>query len=113
MNKNLFETPNEKKEEFFETLIEGNGKFKVERIVSTGQITPEGQWYDQDRDEWVVLLQGEAQILFIDDQNNEKINKLAKGDYLFIKAHEKHRVIYTSTEPPSVWIAIHGNKIEK
>jgi cupin 2 domain-containing protein len=112
MNKNIFEIPKEIKEEFFETLIEGNGEFKVERIVSTGQITAEGQWYDQDRDEWVVLLQGEAQILFIDDQNNEKINKLSKGDYLFIKAHEKHRVVYTSTEPPCVWIAIHGNKTE-
>ncbi len=28
----------------------------IERIVSTGQASPPGHWYDQERQEWVILL---------------------------------------------------------
>ena len=101
---NIFNIPNEIKEEVFETLKEGSGEFKLERIVSAGQITPEGQWYDQEKDEWVVLIQGQAQLLF---EKEKKIVYLNKGDYLTIKAHDRHRVIYTSEEPPCVWVAFH------
>jgi len=76
----------------------------IERIISTGQVTPSGQWYDQDRDEWVILLQGEAEISYIDSSRT----KLTSGDYLMIPAHQKHRVDYTSSEPPCIWLAIHG-----
>ncbi len=109
MIKNIFEINKEiSNEEIFETLFKGNGNFKVEKIISTGQITPENEWYDQEWDEWVVLLQGESKILF--EQNNET-KCLKKGDYLFIKSHEKHRVVYTSLDPPCVWLAIHGENI--
>ncbi|HNX20708.1 MAG TPA: cupin, partial [Acidobacteriota bacterium] len=37
---------------------------RVERIVSTGQASPPGFWYDQERDEWVALLSGAATLLF-------------------------------------------------
>lgn len=90
-------------EELFETLAAGDAL--IERIVSTGQTTPEDQWYDQEKDEWVILLQGEAKLLFME---GEEVT-LRKGDYLFIRAHEKHRVTYTSSDPPSVWIAVHAN----
>jgi cupin 2 domain-containing protein len=92
-------------EEIFQTIASGDGKFKVERIISTGQITPEDQVYDQDVDELVFLIQGEAKLLFV-ESNNEVC--LKKGDSVFIKANCKHKVTYTSKEPPCVWIAIHG-----
>lgn len=91
------------KKEIFEVLASGD--VKIERIISTGQTTPEGQWYDQDTDEWVILLQGEAKLLFEDLAEIE----LKKGNYMLIKAHERHKVTYTSTEPPCIWLAVHGN----
>ena len=52
--------------ERFETLALGSGSVRVERIVSNGQVTPEGEWYDQDWDEWVVVLEGEARLGYED-----------------------------------------------
>lgn len=93
-------------DEIFDTIVKGNGDFIVERIVSNGQITPNDQVYNQDKDELVFLIQGEARLLFV-DENREVA--LSKGSYLFIKARCKHRVTYTSKEPPCVWIAVHGS----
>jgi len=88
--------------EIFQTLAEGSSV--IERIISNGQTTPEGEWYDQVRDEWVILLQGEATLLFEDSS----VINLLTGDYLLINAHQRHRVTYTSNSPPCVWLAIHG-----
>ena len=88
--------------ELFQTLADGSAT--IERIVSAGHSTPEGEWYDQEKDEWVILLQGDAVLRF---GNNELIN-LKSGDYIFIKAHNRHRVEYTSSSPQCVWLAIHG-----
>ncbi len=90
-------------QEVFEPLLQ-NLQLLLERIVSTGQTTPEGEWYDQLRDEWVILLQGEATLAYED--GSEKA--LQPGDYLLIPAHQKHRVTYTSVDPPCVWLAMHG-----
>lgn len=90
--------------ELFESLVT-NDNILIERIISTGQTTPPGEWYDQDRDEWVILLQGEAVLSY---EDKERI-KLTAGDYLFIPAHQKHRVEYTSSEPPCIWLAVHGD----
>ena len=99
----IFHTPSvPDDDEFSEVLAKGD--VKIERIVSTGQITPPDVWYDQDQDEWVVLLEGEARLLFLGE---EEIS-MKKGDYLLIKAHEKHRVTYTSVHPACIWLAIHG-----
>ena len=89
-------------DELFQTLAQGSAT--IERIVSTGHSTPEGEWYDQEKDEWVILLQGTARILF----ENDNIINLKSGDYILIKAHNRHRVEYTSTTPQCVWLAIHG-----
>lgn len=78
---------------------------KIERIVSTGQITPKDQWYDQKRDEWVILIQGKAHL----EYENGQITKLSPGDHQLIPAHKKHRVTYTSQDPPCIWLAIHGS----
>lgn len=90
-------------DEVFETLVSGD--ILIERIISTGQTTPEGEWYDQEKDEWVILMQGEAKLLF--EEGSEV--KMVKGDYLLIKAHQKHRVIHTSVDPPCIWLAVHAN----
>ncbi|MDC0831530.1 cupin domain-containing protein [Geitlerinema sp. CS-897] len=102
---NIFNLPSELPDsELLEPLVTGNDTL-IERIVSTGQTTPPGQWYDQNRDEWVVLLQGKAIVSYEDGSQV----KLKRGDYLLIPARTKHRVDYTSVEPPCIWLAVHGN----
>ena len=66
-------------QEIFETIVNSRN-VKIERIISTGQTTPKDSWYDQEQDEWVILLQGQATLLFLD---NSSI-KLKSGDYLLI-----------------------------
>lgn len=90
-------------EELFETILHSSS-ILLERIVSTGQSTPPGTWYDQPQDEWVVLLQGDARLSYEDGSSVV----LAPGDYLLIPAHRKHRVDYTSANPPCIWLAVHG-----
>ncbi|MBI5790670.1 MAG: cupin [Rhodocyclales bacterium] len=90
-------------EERFEELLARSG-FRVERIVSTGQASPPGFWYDQDVAEWVLLLSGAAQIRFEDETEPRT---LAPGDWLDIAAHRRHQVIWTDPEQASVWLAIH------
>ena len=75
---------------------------RIERIVSSGQVTPADFWYDQNQHEFVMVLQGEAKILF--EENQEKSFK--QGDYLVIEKHVKHRVTYTSSHPKCIWLAI-------
>ena len=105
MMPNIFNLPPElPKEELFESLVSSN-QVLIERIISTGQTTPEGEWYDQEQDEWVILLQGEAVISYFDASRIT----LKTGDYLFIPAHQKHRVEYTSSEPVCIWLAVHAN----
>jgi cupin 2 domain-containing protein len=90
-------------EELVETLCERPG-LRIERIVSTGHITPDGEWYDQDSDEWVLVVKGGARLR-IDGEAHDR--ELAEGDYLFLPAHCRHRVAWTRSEPPTVWLAIH------
>lgn len=103
---NIFQTPSLPGDDEFSELL-AKGDVKIERIISTGQITPFDSWYDQEQDEWVILLEGEARLQF----SGEDEILLKKGDYLFIKAHEKHRVTYTSVQPACIWLAIHGKLI--
>ncbi len=89
--------------ELCETLVEAKG-VRIERIVSRGQASPEGFWYDQDRDEWVIILQGSAG-LSIDGSSDMVI--MRTGDYLLIPAHFRHRVEWTDPEEETLWIAVH------
>ena len=77
---------------------------RIERIVSTGQASPEGFWYDQEWEEWVVLLSGAAELRFADESAPRR---LSAGDWLHIAAHRRHRVEWTDPAQPSVWLAIH------
>ncbi|AHE99164.1 cupin domain-containing protein [Thioalkalivibrio paradoxus] len=85
--------------EAFEDLLRRN-PVRIERIVSSGR--PEPTLYDQEQDEWVCLLQGEAEL-----QLGKERVPLQAGDYLFIPAHTPHRVLRTSAEPPCIWLAVH------
>ena len=99
---NIFKLPERlPSAELFEKLID-NERILIEKVVSTGQVTPAGEWYDQDKDEWLIVLQGEGALGYEDGSQI----KLTKGDYLFIPAHQKHRVEYTSSEPACVWLTI-------
>jgi cupin 2 domain-containing protein len=89
-------------EELIEVIAKSNNAY-VERIISTGKITPVEEWYDQKTDEWVVLLQGTARLCY---DNGEEIT-LNAGHHVFLAAHVKHRVTYTSSEPPCLWLAVH------
>ena len=91
--------------ELFESLL-STEKVLIERIISTGQITAPGEWYNQETDEWVLLLQGEAELSY---EDGERIS-LQAGDYLVIPAQVKHRVEYTSDDPPCIWLAVHIKK---
>ena len=77
---------------------------RIERIVSTGHAGPPGSWYDQDSNEWVLLLAGSAGLLF---EGEVKPRLLSPGDYTYIKAHQRHRVAWTDPQRPTVWLAIH------
>ena len=77
---------------------------RIERIVSTGQATREGQWYDQASDEFVLLVAGAARLR-IEGEAEDRV--LGEGDWLVLPAHCRHRVAWTRAEPPTVWLAIH------
>jgi cupin 2 domain-containing protein len=81
-----------------------SANIKVERIVSTGQASPAGHWYDQDWNEWVILLRGGARLLFEDEADPRP---LGPGDYVHIVAHRRHRVLWTDPKQVAVWLAIH------
>ena len=89
--------------EISDILLETPGFF-LERIVSAGQATPEGEWYDQETHEWVVLLSGSAGLLFAGE---DQARVLRPGDYVLIPAHCRHRVAWTDPEEKTVWLALH------
>ena len=76
---------------------------KIERIVSHGQASPSGFWYDQDQAEWVIVLTGSAGLQF----EGEATRTLRAGDYVNIPAHARHRVEWTDAENATIWLAIH------
>jgi len=90
--------------ERFDTLVACGGVV-VERIVSTGQASPPGFWYDDAREEWVVLLSGAATLEF--EEAGEPARRLLPGDYVHLPAHCRHRVAWTDPTVPSVWLAVY------
>ena len=95
----LSNIPLSSNEEIFETITQ-NDNIKIERIVSYGQTTQKDFWYEQEDDEFVVILEGSAQILYDDGE----IFDLKKGDSLYINALQKHQVVYTKN--PTIWLAV-------
>lgn len=89
-------------EEQIDILMESSG-VRMERIVSTGQATPEGHWYDQVWDEFVLLVAGTARLRI---EGEERDRTLEAGDWIVLPAHCRHRVTWTQEMPPTVWLAI-------
>jgi cupin 2 domain-containing protein len=77
---------------------------RIERIVSMGHASPEGFWYDQETDEWVLLLRGAARLRF---ERDEQPVAMKPGDFLQIPAHRRHRVEWTDPQQPTIWLAVH------
>lgn len=101
---NLFRNiPADLSEEWNQAIVRGE-RATVERIVSHGHCSAEGFWYDQEWDEWVVVLQGAAGIEF---EEKEEIVRMEKGDHLLIPAHVRHRVAWTSKDQQTIWLAVH------
>ena len=98
----LTDLPSAGPEEAFEILLQRPG-VRLERIVSHGQTTPAGEWYDQEQDEWVMLLSGAARLTIEGEPDAE----LAPGDALLLPAHCRHRVAWTDPAKATVWLALH------
>jgi cupin 2 domain-containing protein len=96
----LSNLPTDLPEELTTILQKGNG-VRIERIVSTGHKSPEGFWYDQPENEWVMVLKGAARLQF-EDRGVE----MTAGDSINIPAHQKHRVEWTSPSEQTVWLAV-------
>lgn len=94
-------------DELFDGLVETRA-VRIERIVSMGQVTPEDAWYDQGRDEFVLLVAGAARLR-IDGEAQDR--ELAPGDWLLLPAHCRHRVTWTQAEPPTIWLAVHFDAV--
>jgi cupin 2 domain-containing protein len=74
----------------------------IEHIVSSATVEPID--YDQDRDEWVVVLEGAA-TLAVDVPDGTETVDLAAGDWVLLPARWRHRVVRTTTG--TRWLAVH------
>ena len=100
---NIFDAiPKNLDKEIVESLVKSD-RVRIERIISKGHVSPESGWYDQDENEWVILLKGEAILLFEDESSI----KLIAGDFINIAAHKKHKVTWTKPNVETIWLAIH------
>ncbi|MEG2000105.1 MAG: cupin domain-containing protein [Evtepia sp.] len=96
---NIFDLPSLPLSEELTTILSENETLRIERIVSTGQTT---HWYDQEESEYVVLVQGTAVL----EYDGGEMVRLTAGDTLMIAAHQRHRVAFTGTQPPCIWLCI-------
>lgn len=97
---NLFKVETVPSGETFEALAQF-GSTTIERIVSSDK--PSTELYDQEQDEWVVLLRGDAEL-----EVAGKTHKLSAGDFVSLPAHTPHRVL--STSAGALWLAVHVKK---
>jgi len=101
--KNLFtDIPAHLPDELFETLVKTDS-VHVQRIVSKGHTTAKNDWYDQQTNEFVLLLKGAARLEFSDG----RLVTMGPGDWLQIPARKKHRVAWTDEAVETVWLAVH------
>jgi cupin 2 domain-containing protein len=98
----LRDLPDGRATEITDALVARPG-LRIERIVSFGQASPEGFWYDQGAAEWVLLLAGAARLRFEDET---QARALGPGDWLEIAAHRRHRVEWTDPAQPTIWLAV-------
>ena len=102
MNNLLKNIPKNISKELFETLVE-NEHIHIERIISKGHASPVEGWYNQEKNEFVLLLKGAARLEFEDG----RVVSLGVGDWLEIVAHQKHKVVWTHPQGETVWVGVH------
>ena len=90
-------------EELLETIA-CSPNVKIERIVSRGNASPGGFWYDQDLSEWVMVVKGRACLRF---ENEPREVVLEQGDYINIPPRRRHRVEWTDKQQETIWLAVH------
>lgn len=93
--------------ETFEALLT-QPNLHIERIVSTGQASPPDFWYCQTQGEWVIVLQGSAGLQL---EGEAQERHLQVGDFVEIPAGCRHRVNWTDSRGPTVWLAVHYGAI--
>ena len=98
----LSSLPDARAAECVDTLLTRPG-LRIERIVSWGQASPSGFWYDQPEAEWVMVLAGAARLRF---QDETKVRVLGPGNYVDIAPHRRHRVEWTEPTVATVWLAV-------
>jgi cupin 2 domain-containing protein len=103
MNSLLDGIPVELPEELHETICSSE-HVRIVRIVSKGHASPEGFWYDQDWNEFVLVVQGSAGLKI---EGQDDIVALEAGDYLNIDAHVRHRVEWSDASRETIWLAVH------
>lgn len=98
---NIFASlPDQLPKELVQTLMMA-ADVKIERIVSHGHASPDGFWYDQPEHEWVIVLKGAARLQFEDGMVEMK-----PGDFINIPAFKKHRVDWTTSDEPTIWLGV-------
>src|SRR5262249_51724125 len=102
----LKDIPSVLPKEFVEVLVCAPG-VRIERIVSHGHCSPEGFWYDQEENEFVVLLSGAARLVF---EGESQPLEMTAGSWINIPAHRRHRVEWTDPEQMTVWLAVFYGK---
>ena len=101
--KNIFnDIPSNLSKEILDEII-STDKIRIERIISKGQTSPENFWYDQEENEWVIVIKGKAKLKIIDE---DELIELNEGDYINIPSHKKHRVEWTDPEIETIWLAV-------
>ena len=94
---------------FFNTIAPREGEETITELLRHNNVTinriasnrlSDGAWYDQEEDEWLMLVKGAALLLL----DNEEI-QLKAGDTLFIPAQQLHKVVSTSED--ALWLTVH------
>lgn len=91
--------------EISESLVTAS-HVRIERIVSRGQCSPPGFWYEQVENEWVMVIKGEAELRVENVDGGDKTVRLTEGMYVDIPAGVRHRVDWTSPDTDTVWLAV-------
>src|SRR5574338_845788 len=84
-------------------VIVSSPEARIEKIVSKGHSSPRDYWYDQEQNEWVIVIKGKARLEFYGEIQLVELNE---GDYINIPSHKKQRVDWTDPESETIWLAV-------
>jgi cupin 2 domain-containing protein len=101
--KNIFSgVPRQITQEITDVIV-SSPTARIERIVSKGHSSSRDYWYDQEQNEWVIVIKGKARLEFYGEIQLLELNE---GDYINIPSHNKHRVDWTDPESETIWLAV-------